>query len=439
VKRGARDAFLATDGDLIFLPLVTSFVEQAALCFGLGRDGALGLTLASEEIFTTLCRSVMPSGGSVEIRCTSGGYYVQTDFSFAAEALDVRFFNLTTAVSLEEDSELEGMGLVIASRLVDRFRLSREKGHHVRLSLIQEKSYPPHGKDPPGACRALSEFSIRPPIAEEVKCIAQQARSCYDGQYLSDFFLYPGKMVDMIASGEYKALAAIGPGGEIGGAILWHWVGRQTIECFGPYIFSSDAKSTIPDSLVEHCIGAIARTQAIGLLNLRPTAHLPEHQFEKLGTLTVASADGSPMSFQAWFRLMREDAGCAVWVHESLKDFVSGECGRLVLPREIRSVQNVGESLPGHSVIAAEFDRLQSRVMLRPMWPGADCRENIARHVHLMRQEAIPNVFFLLDLGQAWQADFTPGLLRHGFKPRCLLPYAGEADVVLFQLSEALP
>lgn len=74
--------------------------------------------------------------------------------------------------------------------------------------------------------------------------------------------------------------------------------------------------------------------------------------------------------------------------------------------------------------------------MLRPMWPGADCVENIAKHVRLIRQEAIPNILFFMDLGQAWQADFAPGLLRQGFKPCCLLPYGGEADVIIFQLSE---
>lgn len=439
MRRGARDVLLVTDGDENFLPLVTSFVENAALCFGLGQDGALDLRLAAEEIFIHLCRVVMPTGGPLEIRCSSGGYCVQADFSFHAEDLDVRAFNLTTAVSLEDESDFDGMGLVIASRSVDRFRLSREKGHGVRLCLIKEKSYPLHGEDPPASGRPLTTFVTRPPTSEEVKFIARLARSYYPDQLLSDYFQYPGKLVDMIASGEYQAVAAVGPAGELGGAMLWHWMGRQTVECFGPYVFSQDPDSALPESLVEGCIGAIARTHAVGLLNTRPTPQLPEHHFEKLGTLTVHSENGSSVPLQSWFRLMREDTGCAVWVHANLQNFIQGEYRRLVLPREIRPAQNAGESLSRHSVISTEFDRLQGRVTLCPMWPGVDCDENIAQHVRLMRQESIRNIFFTLDLGHAWQADFAPGLLRNGFEPCYVLPYAGEADVILFQHREGRP
>ncbi|MHC1743780.1 MAG: hypothetical protein AB9873_12215 [Syntrophobacteraceae bacterium] len=439
MNRNAREVVLGTQGDTELLPLVTSFVEKASLCFGLDKDGAMGLTLAAEEIFVYLCRTVMPGGGALEVCCRSGGYYVQADFCFSAEDLDVRAFNLTTAISLEDESDLDEMGLVLASRLVDRFRLNREQGRKVRLSLIKEKTYPIQADDPIAVCRALDTFSIRTPNPEEVKLIAQRATGCYDGQYLAGFFQYPGKLVDMIESGDYQAVIAVGPAGEIGGATLWHWVGRQTVECFGPYVFADVPDSAIPEALIEACIGAIARTHAVGLINTCPTPQLPEHHFEKLGTLTITAEDGALMPLQAWFRLMREDTGCAVWVHETIKDFVERECRRMVLPREIRTSRNVGERLPDHSVIAAEFDRLQHRVMLRPMWPGADSDANIEKHVQLVRREAVPDVFFMMDLGQAWQADFAPALIRHGFKPSCLLPYAGEADVVLFQLSEALP
>lgn len=436
MERDARGVTLEVNGDETLLPVVTSFMEKAALCFGLGKDEALGLTLASEEIFAYLCRRVMPNGGSVEIQCSSGGYCVRADFCFHAEELDVRAFNITTALSFDDDSDLDDMGLVMASRLVDRFKLTREQGQQVCLSMTKEKSYPLQEIQAPAGCRPLSQFSIRMPSSEEVKFVAQQARGYYGSQYLSDFFQYPGKLVDMVESGEYRAMAAVGPAGEIGGAILWHWVGRQTVECLGPYVFNNMPDGSIAESLVEGCIGAIARSHAVGLINMQPTPQLPEHHFERLGTLTINSNDGPSVSLQAWFRLMHEDTGCAVWVHAEIRDFVEREYQRLVLPREIRTAGNVGESLHGHSVIFAEFDRLQHRVMLRPMWPGADCVENIAKHVRLIRQEAIPNILFFMDLGQAWQADFAPGLLRQGFKPCCLLPYGGEADVIIFQLSE---
>ncbi len=68
--------------DITLLQLATSFVEQAALCMGLGRAEALALTLATEEIFSYLCK-VSPPDQDLEIRCVKGGYYVRTDFSFS--------------------------------------------------------------------------------------------------------------------------------------------------------------------------------------------------------------------------------------------------------------------------------------------------------------------------------------------------------------------
>ncbi len=40
------------------------------------------------------------------------------------------------------------------------------------------------------------------------------------------------------------------------------------IECFGPYLFNQDAGSPIAGALLEACIGAIAKTPAVGLINL---------------------------------------------------------------------------------------------------------------------------------------------------------------------------
>jgi hypothetical protein len=425
---------LSARADEGFLPLVKSFVENSALCFGLGRDEVLGLKLAAEEVFVHLCRVVMPGGGPLQIHCSGGGYYVRTVFSFQTDAFDMRGFNLTASVSVEEDADLCEMGLVIASRSVERFQLNREKGGGLRLILIKEKSYPRDPEDSPAVCRPLSEFSLREPRGEEIKFVTHLARSCYSGAFLPDFFLYPGKVADMVATDEYHAIAAFGPSGEIGGAVLWHEVGRSMVECFGPYLFGQPAHSSLPEALQEACIGAIARTDAVGLINTCPTPELPVTHFERLGTLTVRTdVDGAGTDVQAWFRLMREDAGSAVWVHLALLDFVQRQYRRLVLPREIRHARNSGEHVPKHSVLAAEFDRLQGRVTLRPMWPGMDARDNIAQHLRLLVQEGMLNIVFAMDLGQSWQAELAPVLLGLRFEPRCVLPYAGQGDVVLFQ------
>ena len=417
-----------------FLPLVTAFVEKAANCFGLGTDDALRLTLASEEVFMHLCRVVMPSGGPLQIVCSNGVYYTKAVFLLQTDAFDMRAFNLTVTVSAEDEADLDTMGLVIASRSVDHFLLNHEQGRHLRLTLIKEKTYPMPVEGLPTAVGPLAKTTLRPPMPEEIKFICQLALSYYDTRMLSDILLYPGKLVDMIKAGEYRSLAAVGSAGEIGGAIFWHRLGENTDECIGPYVFNQDPASNIAEDLLDGCLGAVGRTRVVGIVNVRPTPEFSRRHFELLGTLDDYAPDGSCAPAEAWFRLLHEDAGTFAWVHPDLEAFIRREYARLFLPRQVRIDQPSGETLPRHSVLSADFNRLQGRATLRPMWPGADSEENIERHVRLMESEKMLNIHFILDLGQAWQAVFVPGLLARGFEPRLVLPYAGKADLVVFQL-----
>jgi hypothetical protein len=67
-----------------------------------------------------------------------------------------------------------------------------------------------------------------------------------------------------------------------------------------------------------------------------------------------------------------------------------------------------------------------------------DATENLARHVKVLKAENILNIFFEIDLAHAWQANLTQALLENHFQPRLILPYAGEADVVVFQYREGI-
>ncbi|EKD40005.1 MAG: hypothetical protein ACD_75C00207G0001 [uncultured bacterium] len=79
------------------------------------------------------------------------------------------------------------------------------------------------------------------------------------------------------------------------------------------------------------------------------------------------------------------------------------------------------------------MDRRLGLATLRPIWPGADRLENLKSHLHLMHREGLISVFFEMDLGSSWQAEFTPALLGLGFTPRILLPHAGTGDLLIFE------
>lgn len=417
-----------------FVRVVTGFVENSALAFGLTQDQALDLMLAAEEVFVHLCRVVLPDGSPLEVRAASGGYFVQIDFIYPAADFNMRSFNITATVSPADDSSIDEMGLVLASRSVDRIAVQREGGSWMRLTLMKEKAYPAPDAQRPLPPRLVTSFQVRPPGAEELKLAAHLIGSCYQEQVYPAFFNFPGKLVDMVGLGDYCARAAIGPTGELVGLVVWHPVSGATVECFGPYLFHQDTTLGMADALVESCIEAVARGRAVGLVNLYPTTDFPRQHFESLGEILTCTQDGSCTRLGAWFRLLHEDAGDTVWVHPELEAFVTGQYHRLVLPREVRLARHEGESRGPHSVLSAEFGRLQQRVMLRAMWAGEDLETNLAQHLRLFHQEGLPNVFFSMDLGQSWQVDCTGPLLRNGFEPRLLVPYAGDGDVVMFQL-----
>jgi hypothetical protein len=422
--------------DGTFLPLATGFVENAAVGLGLGQSRALALTLATEEIFSHLCRVASPDQW-MEIVCTDGGYYVQADFRFSLEDFNMRAFNLTTTVSVDDEASLDEMGLLIASRTVERFQVHEKKGlgqgRTLTLALIKEKAYPVVADEPEHPARHLPAFSIRQPDAEEVKHFCVLVNQHYRRKLMPDFLNYPGKVADMVKSGAYRINVAVGPDGHIGGGIVRHWPSAKTVECFGPYLFNQQKDSPMAGQLLEACLGEIARSHAVGLINRFPTAELPEEHFEPLGRIDLFRPDGSHVSLNACFRQMHEDPGAAVWSHAALYDFLAAEYDRLALPREIRAVSDRGEAHAAFSVLSAEFDRSQNMATLRPIRPGLDAHDNIAAHLQLLSTEGIANIFFEMDLAQAWQADFTPALLSNGFAPRLVLPNAGEGDLAVFQ------
>ena len=252
------EVHLSVAADSVYLPLVTSFVENGAIGLGMGRAEAMSLTLATEEIFSYLCQIATPEE-MVEIRCSGGGYYVRAVFLFSVEDFNMRAFNLTTTVSVDDEESLEEMGLLIASRMVERFQVSKERGKGVQLTLIKEKKYPASEEETVPAARNLAEFSIQDPNPEEIKLLALLVSSYYRDWIIPGFFEYPGKLVDMVESGECRAAMALAPDGHVGGGIIWRWTGLKTVECFGPYLFNQDPDSSIPEALLETAWGLLQR------------------------------------------------------------------------------------------------------------------------------------------------------------------------------------
>ena len=415
-----------------FLPVAAAFTEKGTAALGLAADAVTAITIAVEEVLSYLC-GMAGEKQTAEIRCADKGYYVLVEVVFTAKDLNIRAFNMTAVISLEDESSLEEMGLVIASRLVDRLNVRHDAGGRYVLQLIKEKLYPEPVDAPLPPTPPLEVWDIKTPNTEELKLLSRLVRGHYQDRFLPRAFMYPGKVADMVGCGEYRAAMVTDAAGHIGGGIFWHALGENTVECIGPYLFGQEAGSPLAAALVDHCLHAIAKTPAAGLINRFPTEALPSEYFERLGSYGICDARGTAVTVSAYYRQLHEDPGRAVWAHAALEDFLHREYERLVLPRNVRLVDHAGEAENDFSVFSVDFKRPWGVATLHPVQFGKDAGENLANHVRLLGRVPFHCIFFEMDIGIHWQADFIPALLAQGFAPRLILPDAGQGDIVLFQ------
>ncbi len=369
---------LNLQADLIFLPVATSFVEKAAAAFGLAEPEALSLTLATEEIFAYLCGAAAP-GKEVLMKCRGGGYYVDQEFLFEARDFNMKAFNLTASVSMDHQETMDETGLLIASRMVDRFQFF-EEGKTLRLILTKDKSYPSLSDLSAPDDKTLESFSVRSPDAEELKLFVRFAQKRYASPVAPESFNFPGKVADMVACGEYRSAIAADQAGHIGGGIVWRWDGIRLVEFYGPYILGSPNPG-MSQALIDSCLSNVARVGAVGVICRYPTPELPAEYFEPLGSLIFRNEENALVELTSCYRHLEEDLGLSVWSHDSIEPFLADTYNRLAFAREIKPVRSGGESHSAFSVLSAEFDRGAGQVTLRPIWWGADSESVLAAYV----------------------------------------------------------
>lgn len=435
-RRGPLSATI--NADLAFLDKAVGLAEHIALMSEMeGRDRHC-LELATEEVFAYLS-TMVAHRRPITITGKHSPYCATVEFLFKAVDLKLKALNLTYRPAHTEDDDLQDIGLLIASRSVDRFSLSREDDNRIRLSLIKEKTFAaatlPIRHPAPAA---TGQLYLDRPRAGEVRRFADLLLQFNAGRELPLFCHEPDRLAAMVKGGGLEIILALDQERRIGGGILWR---RQTpwlAECYGPYLFKQPSNSPAAALLVESCMEAMVDGQIIGLINRHATGSLPPGYFEELGSYSIIDQDGSSSRHTTYYRQIKEDPGINVTAHPLLEDFLTQEYRRLVLQREVDFVSR-GDAREGmHSVLAVEFNRLQHSAALRPIWFGRDMEANLHEHLLLLERESWKNISCLIDVGVDWHGAFVPPLMEHGFMPRLLLPLAGKGDLVIFRRPASL-
>jgi len=417
------------------LPVVTGFAEQAGRVFGLGRERQLKLVLAVEELFIFLSRQDERKS-TMRVTCRNGGYYIELACLFPMHVLHASAFNITAKVSPDDDTSLDEMGLLLAARAVDRLDVVRENREFLELRLVVEKEYPQVIAEV-APLAVNGRYVVQAAGNEMFKQFAQRITGAY-GKNAPAFFAYPGKIVDMVASGEYDAVLAIDKQGHVGGGIFWRQTGKM-IEFFGPYIFVG--QEGLAQAVSDQALIKLARTQALCMVNLQPTTEVPQDYFETLGEIAITVGginNEEKVKHQVLYRQLEEDNGAKVFVHPEIAVFMQDCYDLLVLPRTLLTADYAGEAMPEHSAFSVALDWPRQQAFLSVLAVGQDAPDNLKEHIVFLRKEGIVNLFFYLDVGKEEEALLVPALLATGFTPRLVLPWGGYGDLVLFQHGEVI-
>ena len=130
----SKHPVLTLTADHSLLPVAASFVESTCKSSGFGQKETMALMFAAEEIFTYL--SQFNKGVVMILSCQPKAYQMELTLKFDAQTFNLRAFNLTSSVDVTDESSLDVMGLIIASKMVDRFFME-QSGSNIQITFIK--------------------------------------------------------------------------------------------------------------------------------------------------------------------------------------------------------------------------------------------------------------------------------------------------------------
>lgn len=410
-----------------YLPLATTFAERAGLAFGLREPDNLALALAVEEIISGVDGLALP----LTLEARNGLYYTEIDLIFPYTELSLGKMNLTASIQGEHD--LEAVGWVVASQMVDRLTVENPGRRSTRFRVLKMHRYSVLGEDVSLPTSGSRVVEIRLGHGQELILFARRVLAYGKARELyHDPLEPPARMADLVASGDYEALLAVSERGDPVAGVLIERGNSRLARVYGPYLVG--AAEEVLEQLFHEVLRHLARTSVIGVMMETDAPIFSLDEVERLGARRLRLPAGGELQLNTYFRALREDPGLQSWATPSLQEYLRAEYQRLTLPRDVQLWRQVPGSIPDlPSVIACDFRRAHSSCLMRPVLPGQDMAENLASHLALLDSEGLLNIFFELDLGCPEHLAFAASLDSQGFRAAVLLPGAGHGDLLLLE------
>lgn len=413
-----------------FLPLAMEFAEKGTRGFGFGDRETGGLVLAVEELFSFYAQRAA-EGSAVVITLNDEVYRLELSLSFRAANPDMRAFNLTWRVDHDSEESMDTLGPMLAARCTSGLRIDFGADEQVIIRLTRDREYPPASAVSLPPVTVGKSVQMVSPSRGDLGHFAAMLTSA-GAAFLPPFLCRPGMAADMFAGGCMDAVLALS-GDWIVGGVLWRPLTDTCVELYGPYLFTEDPDDDNTLSLLlNEAVARIARSRSCGLVRRQGPLPGYERFFDFLGELEMSGTTEQDPRSVYYYRQLREESGGVVYCTGSLAEFLHEQYDRLCLPRQVREAQGVGVPARDASVVTVELDFTRSLAIIRPLCGGKDMAENLAGHLHLLREEGIENFMVEINTGRSEDTGFAEALAETGFVPRLLIPNAGRGDLVIY-------
>ncbi len=422
--------------DTAFANCATGVAKILADRLGMGPRENLRFQLTVEE-FCMYLADVARDGQSMRIELTGKRHLLNASFSFTTSELALGGLNITACAKPGQDGESpKDLGLLLAGKAADRFFLEHQGGDRFRIVAEVDRVYPTLSPvHPPGVTRPPYRLTTEHDPARLTQAAALASGGYPDFQCPGSFRT-PGKFADLVACGQVGCLVAVDASGQTAGLVTWSPCSDRAIFFSGPFVFASGVERTgIAKLLLDGMLMALARTPYVIILSFRPTDDLPPGYFELLGSLQASAKAGGEQAVV--FRHLREDAGLAVWSSPRIEAFLRCSYDRLDMVRDLLPVEDLAVRTRKESLLGTTLDRQRDLAELQPFLDGQDMALNLAAHVDAMKGKGIGRILFYMDLSRPWEAALAEDLMYAGFVPKLVLPYAGQADKVVWQHERA--
>jgi hypothetical protein len=380
---------------------------------------------------------VARDGRPMRIELTGRRHLLKASFGFEASELTLGGLNLTACARPGRNGETpEDIGLLLAGKAADRFFFEHQGGDRFRIVAEVDRTYPalPPVRPPESSRPPYRLLAGHDPA--RLTQAAALASAAYPAWQCPGSFRTPEKFADLVACGQVECLVAVDAGGQTAGLVTWSPCSDRAIFFSGPFVYAPEPhRADIARLLLDGMLMALARTPYVIMLSFRATDDLTPGYFEPLGSLQGASEAGGEQAVV--FRHLREDAGLAVWCSPRIETFLHQNYDRLEMFRDLLPVEEPPVRARTESLLGATLDRQRDLAELQAFLDGRDMAANLAAHVNAIRGKGIGRILFYMDLSRPWEAALAEDLTHAGFIPKLVLPYAGQADKVVWQHERA--